>query len=435
MPGARAQTEPERSTLPTRREAPPIVPAPPPADEAQSGDAEAAEPPAADPEDWPEEAWDEEDWDDGAFEAGEWTEDDEGDSPVFLYKEVVLSAFASANGWRGLPMGDMSADHFGLSPRPPSNYVGVDLVKTFGAGDRINKRILPKCLPLTAMDLHPRLVYDALEPEEDISRIKFAPQDFWFRFNPGGVDRLSLRIGQFVLPYGVNPILAPRQRFILPIEATDLGLKWDWGIALKGPLKDYDWEVAATIGSGEGLYAPHLFDDDPRTSYLFTGRIGTPTYVDFQYGLSFLYGDLPVIRGPRILSNFSISRWRVGADAFYRAGTYLMAGAQLTYGQDGHGDDAKYVMISGGKTSDVLGARLWCDYVLPSCQDLRLSAQFESVVRDLNTAGSDDTAVVLEAKYSLSDAVSLMLDYRGDINRTMGAEDHALFFTFIYYAP
>jgi len=29
----------------------------------------------------------------------------------------------------------------------------------------------------------------------------------------------------------------------------------------------------------------------------------------------------------------------------------------------------------------------------------------------------------------------LMLDYRGDINRTMGAEDHALFFTFIYYAP
>jgi len=37
------------------------------------------------------------------------------------------------------------------------------------------------------MDLHPRLVYDPMEMDSGLDRVKFAPQDFWLRFNPGGV--------------------------------------------------------------------------------------------------------------------------------------------------------------------------------------------------------------------------------------------------------
>jgi len=189
----------------------------------------------------------------------------------FLFKEVVFSGAYYIDGMFGLPPGDYNSDHFELSPRPPGNYIGLDFVKTFTSSSFINGA-LPGWLQLEAMDLHPRLVYDPMEMDSGLDRVKFAPQDFWLRFNPGGVDRLALRIGQFVIPYGVNPILAPRQRFILPIEATDLGLKWDWGLDLKGPVGEYDWEIALTIGSGETLRKPHLFEGSDRTSYLITGE-------------------------------------------------------------------------------------------------------------------------------------------------------------------
>jgi len=169
----------------------------------------------------------------------------------------------------------------------------------------------------------------------------------------------------------VNPILAPRQRFILPIEATDLGLKWDWGLDLKGPAGEYDWEIALTIGSGETLRKPHLFEGSDRTSYLITGRIGHPTYWNFQQGLSFLFGNLrPSMRAPpmlftmsmqqmfwdpRALSDIPISRWRIAYDVFYKHGTYLMTGGQLSYGQGGFARDEKFVSLTlGGQTGDVL---------------------------------------------------------------------------------
>ena len=362
---------------------------------------------------------------------GEWDEE-ESTGRSFLYKEVVLSIIYAPEGVVGIPPNDRSEDHLELSPRPPGNYIGVDYVKTFTSGSSANK-VLPDWFLLSAINLHPRLLYDRMEEGDGLDPLKFAPQDFWVRFNLGGVDRLALRVGQFVIPYGVNPILAPRQRFLLPLEATDLGLKWDWGLDLKGPLGSHDYEVAATIGSGEGLHSPHLFGGSDDASYLITGRLGAPTYWDFQYGFSFLYGNLPVIRGPNVFSDAPISRWRTGFDTFYRFGTYLMAGAQLTFGQDGFDGDAELVAITGGETADVLGSRAWVDWVVPAHQDLRLAAQFESVNRDLSTSGLDDTAVIFEVSYSFTTAISAMLDYRVEFNRSMGEENDAIFFTFIYY--
>jgi hypothetical protein len=372
-----------------------------------------------------DEDWDDEDWDED--------EEDEGAGRSFLYKELVFSGFYSIDGVVGVPPDDQSEDHFEFSPRPPGNYIGVDFVKTFTTSSRINKEFLPDWLVLTAIDLHPRLLFDRMQESDDVDQLKFAPQDFWARFNLGGVDRLTLRVGQFVIPYGVTPILAPRQRFILPVEALDLGLKWDWGLDLKGPIGEYDWEIAATIGSGEALHSPHLFRGSDRTSYLITGRIGTPTYWDFQYGLSFLYGDLPVIRGATRLSKAAISRWRVGLDTFYKYGTYLMAGAQVTYGQDGFAGDEEFVGITGGRTADVLGYRAWADWVVPQCLDLRLGAQFESVVRDVSTPDSDDTSVIFEVSYSVTTLTTVVLDYRVELNRSMGEENDAVYLTFIYY--
>ncbi len=361
--------------------------------------------------------------------------DDDSESPgrTFLYKEIVLSGFYSPDGVRNVPPGDESPDHFEFNPRPPGNYLGLDFVHTLTEESWLNRSVFPNGLPLGAVDLHPRLVFDRMEPEGDPHRFKFAPQDFWLRFDPGGSDRWRWRLGQFVIPYGVNPTLAPRQRFILPIEATDLGLKWDWGTALKGPLGDYDWELAATVGSGEALHSTHLFQSNDKTSYLVTGRVGAPNYWDFQYGLSFLYGDLSTIRGATQVFEPALSRWRAGLDAFYKAGTYLMAGAQVTYGQDGFAGDQRFQMISRGRPSDVLGYRGWVDWVVPALIDLRLSAQFESILRDLSVSHSDDTALIAEISYSLTTEVSLMLDYRVELNRAMGGENDAFYLTFVYY--
>jgi hypothetical protein len=169
--------------------------------------------------------------------------------------------------------------------------------------------------------------------------------------------------------------------------------------------------------------------------YLVTGRIGTPTYWNLQYGISFLYGDLADIRGAQIFSPISISRWRVGLDGFYRYGTYLVAGAQAIYGQDGFAGDNQFVGITGGETADVLGFRAWADWVVPQHLDLRLGGQFESLIRDLGTADTDDTAVIFEVGYSLTTGISAMLDYRLELSRSMiGDEDHAIFLTLIYYS-
>ncbi len=366
---------------------------PQPAEETQGGDEE----------------WDDDEW-----------EEDTGRS--FFYKEVVVSGFYSRNGHQelGEPVEEM--DHAGLSPHPPGTYVAVDYVRTFTASSPVNRTKMPKRLQLSAIDLHPRLVKDR---QRSGDAFDFAPQDFWVRFQLAGRDRLTLRVGQFVLPYGVNPPLAPRQTFVLPVEELDLGLKWDWGIGVKGPLGRFDWELAATLGSGESWSSGR--------GHLLTGRVGSPTYWDFQYGLSFLVGELPELRGSEVLDEYALSRWRVALDTFYKHGTYLMTGAQLSYGQDGWDGDAEHVELSGGVAADVLGYRLWFDWVVPRHNDLRLGGQLESVSHDLGSPSADDRALVFEAGYSLTTEITLKLDLLMQLESATGEPDDAIYVTFVYY--
>ncbi len=72
-------------------------------------------------------------------------------------------------------------------------------------------------------------------------------------------------------------------------------------------------EIALTAGSGLGF---HLH----RNRRLITARLGTPTYKDFQYGLSALYGKVPEIRAE---------------DLLYKLGVYTVLKAELAAGRDG----------------------------------------------------------------------------------------------------
>jgi hypothetical protein len=354
----------------------------------------------------------------------------------FLYKEIVISTSFSQAG----------QDALTPSYRPPGSYVALDYIRTFTEESSAN-RALPRWLQLSAIDLHPRVVYygeipnlDSMDmgegidwpmPEEE--KIVFAPQDFWVRFQLAGNDRMSLRLGQIALPYGVNPMLAPRQTFVLPVEELDLGLKWDWGIGLKGPLGEFDWELAATMGSGEAWHSPSALGGSRPSSHLFTGRIGSPTYWNFHYGLSVLAGDLPTLHGPYMVDNFPLSRRRLALDGSYKYGTYLSIGGQVTYGQDGHAGDDGHVLSNGGTgVADVFGYRLWADWVPPGENNIRLAGQFESVQHDMDNPQTTDSAVVLEMSYSLTTEITIKLNLRTVVEDFMDLDD-GLFITFVYY--
>lgn len=396
----------------------------PPPDPPDPAEGERAEEDRAD-EDWEEEDWGDEDW-----------EDDEGGESGrhFIYKEAVLSVFYAPEGVSNLPPDDRKPDYVEFSPRPPGTYVGLDYVGTFTSTSLWNRYVFPTWMPLSAVDLHPRIVWDRTERSDSSDQIKFVPQDFWARFLPGNVDRLSLRVGQFVIPYGVDPIMAPRHVFILPVEVSDLGFKWDWGVGCKGPLGEYDWDVAATLGTGDVIHESHFFKGGGYRSYLFSGRIGAPAYWDFRYGISGLYGEVPLIRGPIVGSLPSASRWRVGLDSMYKYGTYLLFGGQVTYGQDGFAGDAEFVPLSEGRTADVLGYRVWLDWVVPWHTDLRLAYQFESVIKNLSESDSDLTAMIFEVGYSVTTSINVKLDYRVEINRPVGKRFDAIYLSVIYYA-
>ncbi len=346
-------------------------------------------------------------------------EDDDGSALFATYQELVVSV--------GHVSGDRTRRNgVRLSSRAPGSYVGLDLLGTFARTAGVNREVLPDWLPLDAMDLHPRVLFGPTTRDGSFDDLDFAPQDFWLRFNPLGIDRLGLRVGQFVIPYGDNPTLAPRQRALLPVEAKDLGLKWDWGVGVKGPFQEFDWEVAATLGTGESWHSPRPLSGSDRRTGLITARIGAPTYRDLQYGLSVLYGDLPVIRGAELLQPEPISRRRIGLNARLKQGTYVSLGGQLTFGDDGVRTDA-------GATRDVVGYRAWLDWVDPAVPDIRATLQLDSVGRERRGRDADDTAVALELAYSMSTAVTLKLTIEHQLDASMGDELDVILFTLVFF--
>ena len=155
-------------------------------------------------------------------------------------------------------------------PAPPLNSAGFEFFYKFPASS-------PGLLNPDVLDLYTQLVYDPAE-----GRIETRFQDVWVRF----VEPLSgtkVRLGHFDLPFGLNPVIELRGRALQPLTTLDLGFKKDWGVAVQGEWRGLTYETAATWGIGEEIRRR-------RGRYLWTGRIGTPTYRDVQYGVSLLYG-------------------------------------------------------------------------------------------------------------------------------------------------
>ncbi len=222
----------------------------------------------------------------------------EANSRSLLYREINLSAVYSYR--------QKNLDFYA---QPPQTSVGFEyLWKTTD--------VIPGQLRAEAMDLYLQFIYD---PTDD--RIKTRYQDVWVRFGEPA-SGLKVRLGHFILPFGLNPLAQPRGEVLMPLMGFDLGPKRDWGLVVQSRLGDYTVESAATLGTQDDLRRR-------RGRYLLSGRVGLPSFHSLQYGVSYLYGN--TIKPSRALQR----SWRLAVDMIYMYNKpFAGLRAELTLGAD-----------------------------------------------------------------------------------------------------
>ncbi len=221
------------------------------------------------------------------------------------------------------------------------------------------------------------------------------------------------KAGHFDIPFGLEPLLDTHPTLLQTQAIKNVGFKRDWGIAFNGFLPHFDYELSATIGSGDAV---KIWRKDG--SFLVAGRIGSPEST-FQYGLSMLYGEVLQAIYDDFLSNNSVLRKRVGLDGQYQYKALLFKG-ELAFGQD--------------EDRDVLGTFLELDYTIPSFQKLQLESQIKYFINDLNKSKSDDTTLTFGVSYKLNEAITLRTAWEQDINLRYGKEDTVFSLQLYYYA-
>jgi len=368
----------------------------------------------------------------------------------FLYLDLNASGVITAEG---KVLSATKFAHFQPTDRIPRNYVGIEYIRIFDH-ESSGTGLWP--LRLATIDLNPHLELDFDPPfsswkQPSASDVEFHPMrvdfnsdtkklslklilhDFWIRFEPKLHPRMSLLLGHFDIPYGVNPVMSPRGgQFLMPPEIDDIGLKKDWGVRWKAPLGEYDYEVALTTGGGLGLHDPDWFDSKRPSAYLASARVGAPTYWRFQYGLSGLYGKLPRLMADEKLFGPPLERWRVNVDTFYKYMEHTIVMAQAGVGRNSNPPMPKSFHPDDTTT---LAGHVVVDYIPPGYQQLEFKFQVKSIWADLGSTSKDHTYSVAEAAYSLSNSTTLRLDYVHDfrIPVMMGPKDDQFYFTLNYY--
>lgn len=198
-----------------------------------------------------------------------------------LYKEANLAGFYSrAGSLRSSPESPLSALGFEYFWRAPENVPGQ--------------------WHASVLDLYLQLAYDP-----GARHLVVRARDTWLRFEEPRTGA-QVRLGHFDLPFGLIPPLALRGQALQSLSELSLGFAQDWGLNTHGRWGRFEYDAAATIGSGD---APRLRS----RSALWTGRLGLPTYRKAQYGISLLYGNAhrPGQRGSPPAS------WRVAVDGVF----------------------------------------------------------------------------------------------------------------------
>jgi len=259
------------------------------------------------------------------------------------------------------------------------------------------------------LDLQARLTYDfdqkfkkafALEIHNALLEYKIA-----YGYN--------IRAGHFDIPFCLEPNVDTHGTVLQTFAQKNIGFKQDWGIAFRGALEYFDYALALTLGQGMGITIKS-------GSYLVSGRVGSPSERNFQVGLSFIYGkvfesmDMSTFPAPDY--GMIISKKRVGVDAQYLVGPFLLKG-EIAYGKN---DQNK-----------MFGALLESDYTLPFFQSLELELQSLYWQDDLSNRDSRDLTVSAGISYKVNSSITLRTTYFHDIY-AMGRQPDKQIFVQLY---
>jgi len=231
-----------------------------------------------------------------------------------------------------------------------------------------------------------------------------------FKLNSG---RSNIKVGHFDVPFGLEPLIDTHPTLLQTQAMKNIGFKKDWGISVNGSLPSFDYELSYTLGCGGNT---KIWRKDG--SYLLSGRIGTPTSKNIQYGLSLLHGEvLPALYDDYLFQR-TITRKRIGLDSQLLYRSYTFKG-ELAYGKD--------------RDRDVLSTLLEMDYILPHHQKWQLESQIKAFINDLSKSKTDDTTMTLGVSYQLSNSITLRTNYIHDFNLRLGNEEDILAFQLYYY--
>jgi hypothetical protein len=262
-------------------------------------------------------------------------------------------------------------------------------------------------------DLQMRFSYDSLEGIRDSGAIEI--HNAWLEYKLGLGSKL--RLGHFDPAFGLEPLLDTHATLLKTLADKNIGFTRDWGVSYSGLLGNYDYLLAAQMGSGMSIRSRE-------GSHLLTGRIGNSLNQDFQYGLSLLYGEvletmeMQTYPLPELTSDHPVTKRRVGLDAQYFIGPYQFKG-EVAYGKN----DQK----------EVAGILTEVDYTVPFLQALQIEGQSEFWSKDITDQGAQDITLSLGASYKINSSLTARLGYFHDVEKTEGDRDRQIILQLYYY--
>lgn len=308
-----------------------------------------------------------------------------------FYKEFdMVGGYSARDGW------------IGKQKQGQRNSVGFEYFRKISSdyGDFLT------------VDFQTRLAYDPHNPFREAWSIEL--HEAWIESKLGMGH--NLRVGHFAPAFGLEPIVDTHGTLLQTLARRDIGFKKDWGVEYRGIMPEFDVLFAMTLGSGMGI-------ERKDGSYLLTGRIGSPQKNSFQYGTSFLIGEVLKPRGmstfPRPkYDNDAIMKKRAGLDALYSIGPYTLKG-EYALGWDNH--------------DGVMGTMLEMDYTVPSFQKLELKVQGQLWVNEMGKGNSIDAPVTVGATYNITKNLAFRVAYTHDIHSFSEEGDDQVYFQLYYF--
>jgi len=247
---------------------------------------------------------------------------------------------------------------------------------------------------LTA-DLQLRSGYDFFEDGKDAFGVEFHNAYLEYKLGLGE----SVRLGHFDPALGLEPVLDTHGTLLQTLASKSIGFKKDWGIAYRSFLGNFDYEIAAQLGSGMTIR-------NHDNNFLLSTRIGNPETEEFRYGFSFLYGQTLMseqswtIPAPDLVAEATIRKTRFALDVRFPLGSCDFLG-EIEAG------DNEGTTVGGALAELIYPAAQWENLVL------KLQGKYWS--NDWDNDDYRDLTIAPVIEYKLDSTKTLRLGYFHDL--------------------